>query len=431
MTTPAQNTAAMPVDVPQQETTAKTDTASQVKPADVVIVGAGPVGLWVAIQIKKRNPEMAVQIYERHKVYQRSHVLRLNLASLGFYSKKKSDEIETEFYQDVTGKSAAGVWMGALRAKAAVLGTNVLEGALKKYAQALGVNIAYEKIETPEDAIARHPECKKFVAADGAKSPLRKKLLGDNDVKQNYLQHVVEVKYTANKDAKGLSLLDRFKTHKLMSDETISFEILGSRKKVEGEDADSRRITVHFYTSEDLWKRVPDDAGFKTPLKLNDPRLPPELVADIQTYLNVRASKAKEDFNVASAKVSKLSISYYTARKFSVKHESGARWFFAGDAALGVPFFRALNSGIIIGSQLGYILTRDWLPDSVKSGFYNLARPFDRGWEYTEAQIKNSAITLYNAFRKVNGRSPLQVVKWSKAEAEAFKNDKHKAFDRA
>ena len=31
--------------------------------ADVVIVGAGPVGLWTALQIKKRMPRAAVVMY--------------------------------------------------------------------------------------------------------------------------------------------------------------------------------------------------------------------------------------------------------------------------------------------------------------------------------------------------------------------------------
>ena len=46
--------------------------------ADVVFVGAGPVGIWTAIQIQQRCPEADIVMYERHEKYQRNHVLRLD-----------------------------------------------------------------------------------------------------------------------------------------------------------------------------------------------------------------------------------------------------------------------------------------------------------------------------------------------------------------
>ncbi len=44
----------------------------------VVIVGAGPVGLWVAVQLKFHLPHWSVCCYEKHEVYQRHHALRLS-----------------------------------------------------------------------------------------------------------------------------------------------------------------------------------------------------------------------------------------------------------------------------------------------------------------------------------------------------------------
>lgn len=52
------------------------------KQADVVVVGAGPVGLWTAIQIQLRFPDAHVVMFEKHSSYQRRHVLRLVRRSL-------------------------------------------------------------------------------------------------------------------------------------------------------------------------------------------------------------------------------------------------------------------------------------------------------------------------------------------------------------
>ena len=49
---------------------------------DVVIVGAGPVGLWTAVQIKLLRPHNTVLILEKYKEYQRKHLLRLKQASM-------------------------------------------------------------------------------------------------------------------------------------------------------------------------------------------------------------------------------------------------------------------------------------------------------------------------------------------------------------
>ena len=49
---------------------------------DVVIVGAGPVGLFLAVQLQIRCPMISIVMLEKHAVYQRSHVLRVDKRSL-------------------------------------------------------------------------------------------------------------------------------------------------------------------------------------------------------------------------------------------------------------------------------------------------------------------------------------------------------------
>ena len=73
--------------------------------------------------------------------------------------------------------------------------------------------------------------------------------------------------------------------------------------------------------------------------------------------------------------MSKLTLSLYRANDFAVERGKTS-WFMAGDAAMGVPYFRSLNAGLIIGSQLGFILTRD-TSNKAKVSAYNLIKPLD------------------------------------------------------
>ena len=68
---------------------------------DFVIVGAGPVGLWTAIQLKKRASDSRVIIFERYSDYQRSHVIRLDKLSLLLYCKRSHDSREQAFYDEL------------------------------------------------------------------------------------------------------------------------------------------------------------------------------------------------------------------------------------------------------------------------------------------------------------------------------------------
>jgi 2-polyprenyl-6-methoxyphenol hydroxylase-like FAD-dependent oxidoreductase len=64
---------------------------------NIVIVGGGPVGLWTAIQLKRRRPDLEIRIYERYETYQRSHVLRLEHLSMLLYGKNSRAPGEQAF----------------------------------------------------------------------------------------------------------------------------------------------------------------------------------------------------------------------------------------------------------------------------------------------------------------------------------------------
>lgn len=43
----------------------------------IVIIGAGPVGLYTGIQIKLLNDQKNIIMFEKHEIYQRTHTVKL------------------------------------------------------------------------------------------------------------------------------------------------------------------------------------------------------------------------------------------------------------------------------------------------------------------------------------------------------------------
>ncbi len=380
--------------------------------ADIVFIGGGPVGLWTAIQTKKNNPGLAITVYERHETYQRSHVLRLQHASLLLWAKTNNDEAEAAFFEEVTGnKDLRQVFARSAMAGAVYVATNDLENALKDYAAKLGIKIVYRKIESPDEAEKLHPECRLFVAADGARSKMREAIFGADALDETTLQRVVEMKYKADGKAGTLGKRGILKTAKIVNSQI--FEYVGREKN------GATPVTLRFFVDAETYDKMPQ-ATFKDPLAHDDPRLPPSLAEDIATYMAVRREKADERYQPGSGKLSKLTLSVYRAKKFAAKRGDAA-WFLAGDAAMGVPYFRSLNAGMIIGSQLGGILAQDLLPRTGKVRAYNLLRPADTTLEFMGAKGKNTGIKALDAFRKIDGKNPASLLKWSSRDRVRFR----------
>lgn len=357
---------------------------------EVVIVGGGPVGLWTALQIQKRQPKWSIHIYERYEEYKRSHVLRLDHWSMLLYGRNNKDEQENIFFNEVTGKSLNNVLMQP--ANSLFIRTNDFEAALKKYAITKGINLHIQTITSPEHIMEQHPDCKQFIAADGAHSKMRNQLLGEDSIKEKPLQYIVEIKYQVKGKAQKGNVL---KTNKILNN--MAFEYVGKEKN------GMSPVTLRFFLKKSDYENLPN-ASFKEPLSIDSPILPTSLKKDIEAYLSMRSNKYGEEYCKDSGKLTKLILSLYVAKKFTVKKDKKA-WFLVGDAAMGVPYFRALNSGMILGSRLSQILCSDNWPINndldKKVFFYNLHQPMHVKTEFLIAESKNFALDCYDSIRKL------------------------------
>jgi 2-polyprenyl-6-methoxyphenol hydroxylase-like FAD-dependent oxidoreductase len=365
---------------------------------ELVCIGGGPVGIWTAIQIKKRNPKTNITIYERFETYQRSHVLRLDYWSLTLYAKVLGDSFEKDFLKEVANTTMNKIKLNPT--KSVFIKTNDLEIALKKYAQNLGINIIYKKVLTIEEVESLHPNCKHFIAADGANSAFRKQLLGEDDMKKKALQHIIEMKYSVTNKTSKIKLNEVFKVNSEI--EFMGFEYVGRFRN------NSTPISIRFFIDEKTYELIPG-ATFKEPLTVeaikNNSNLK-EIHATISTYLNYRKEKCNDTVDYSNIKISKLPLYIYAANKFAIERNEKA-WFLTGDAALGVPYFRALNSGLMLGSRLSQILTSriNKLDNNsgitIQTELYNFHRILHIQTEFNIAKGKNMVLDSFNKIRKV------------------------------
>ena len=169
-----------------------------------VIVGAGPVGLWTAIQIRKRCPNSTITLYERYEAYRRQHVLKIQHSSVFFGASRSHDELDDAFFEEVFLTTRKNVKRSPFQKS--FISTNTIESNLKKWAIALGCEIVYKHIDTLEQLVERHNSDAVFILANGAHSELRRELLGENDVEKTDLQHILELKTRVSKGFRELKV---------------------------------------------------------------------------------------------------------------------------------------------------------------------------------------------------------------------------------
>lgn len=87
---------------------------------------------------------------------------------------------------------------------------------------------------------------------------------------------------------------------------------------------------------------------------------------------------------------------------------------------MGVPYFRALNCGILISSQLTAILSSK-LSAANKMAAYNGLRPLYIASEFMGARSKNAGLAAYNKLRKAFVDAPWQLINWDADTAGAFR----------
>lgn len=149
-----------------------------VQTADAIFVGAGPVGLYSAIQAKPYQPDLKIIMLERHETYLRHHILRIDKDS--YINSHPNPEFQK-----------------VLEPLKGMVPTSTIESALLEYAKSIGIEVLHHKVDSIKALKEETSNARYIIGSDGARSLVRREVFNDENYVDTNLQHIVEVKYKA------------------------------------------------------------------------------------------------------------------------------------------------------------------------------------------------------------------------------------------
>jgi hypothetical protein len=390
---------------------------------DVVGIGAGPVGLSTALQLKKRNPYLNIHMLEQHSQYKRTQELRLNV-----------DFIDDEVIQDEIKKRIDDGSV-KLNDKTLKISIQILEQILSDRAIALGIiiknNITFglniknnnpnNYLMTPEKLISSYPNCRTFIGCDGAHSSVRKLIFREDEeiLERQDVQFLVEFKYSVlfSTDIKKLNYtLHGYATEKLAGfrcNETIKQNL----------EEKTTQIILRFIVDKTTYEKI-GEVTFQKPLT-QFRKLPEKLQKAISVWVNVREDVIGEKFIVNTGKLSKITLSVYSSKTYSITINK-INWFLVGDAAFGVPFFRALHAGLNCSKKLTALLdsafSRPYLFQTVCNDYNKYVIARYKKEAYT-AREKNLGLDISKELVKISSKVPWQINVWGINSSYKFRHN--------
>ncbi len=295
----------------------------------IVIVGAGPVGLWTAIQAKLYSPELNIVILEQYPEYQRKHIVNISEASL---ENAHNNPAFRALFPQLLGN----------------VSTKTIEESLKTYAKSLGITIQYEKVTSCSDLQRKHQDADMIIGADGAHSIVRKEMFKNEFNAKKNLQYVAEMKYEVKGKTRAFNYWTESYSPLLKSNHMV-VEHVGKMN-----EHGNTPVTLRFFVDEATFQSI-KAANFKNPYlwsnKQDQDKIEARLKQSMAIWLKERETVLNDAFIEDSIKVSGLELGIYTSKEVVLKQDNKT-WMLVGDAAFGVPYFRSLNNGLLCGSEL-------------------------------------------------------------------------------
>lgn len=314
--------------------------SSLIRSADAIFIGAGPVGLYTAIQAKLYQPNLKIVMLERHETYIRHHILRIDKDS---FKDPHPDSAFQELIKPLHG----------------MVPTSIIENTLLNYAKSLGIKIMHRKVTSVEKLSTQAKNAKFIVGSDGARSLVRREIFQDKKNIDTNLQYIVEVKYKAQGSVTYLNTFDNIST--LSQCEHFISENVGKEK--DGETPVSLFFFSDKHTHDEI-KALNTSAEKNLGLldiPTNASKNLHRLSNSIRSWLAARKCSAHEIFITGSEKIASVSLPIYHSKHF-ICQQNAKNYLLVGDAAMGVPYFRALNAGLIGANHAAKLIGKQPLP---------------------------------------------------------------------
>lgn len=292
----------------------------------VLIVGGGPVALWTAIQLRLLLPTQHILVAEKRTEYTRHHIVLLDAAVLQTPLAAKSIVLQRMLTTVLRDGGAIAI--------------SELERQLAALASLLDIRLVYDR-EYPALSASNVVA---IVGADGAHSTVRR--LHFNNALQTYdgTMYAVELRY----DARGATPLSGVQQYAL---------IKAAGRLISEHVSHGTRVSVRFVVSGAEYVAFSGATAAAPWSFAQENEMPPAVLRAMRLWLGARAHYAGETRFTTSEQISSVSLAPYRSVCFSRPATCGrAPIFLVGDAAFGVPFFRALNNGLRCGTALARLL---------------------------------------------------------------------------
>jgi 2-polyprenyl-6-methoxyphenol hydroxylase-like FAD-dependent oxidoreductase len=340
---------------------------------NIVIVGAGPIGITTACTLKALNKELNICVVDKRPEPGRSHGLRVQSDSVAKINELLTNALlQKDSNVDVNNvNKLKGIFNQWIRGNNFPR-TSEIENTLGNAAKEMGIEvirdkdceisqkaeITYEDLLKPEEPANLtskqntlrniFQKASVIIGADGAHSEVRKQIFGEKLVDQKTLQYIIELKYQTEGKAqpRGVftGLMHAYKCGH------VDFENMAKQKMSEKKPA-----TLHVFVDQETYNDLRPIIDGKQKgvfgnswslkeikeLAKTNPRVK-DVYHDIMH--NLKDAKRKEG-KCSEEQISTLEIGVYRSEE-SVKIHHGKHILLIGDANSGMVLERGFNKGL-------------------------------------------------------------------------------------
>ncbi|PIS00341.1 MAG: hypothetical protein COT84_07875 [Chlamydiae bacterium CG10_big_fil_rev_8_21_14_0_10_35_9] len=390
--------------------------------SDVVVVGGGPVGLWTAIQTKILSGK-EVTVIEKYEEYQRN--IRLNIDA---HSLKGIPD--NNFLKELTkawGNRSVSI--------------QDMENGLVQLANEVGVKIIRGHSADPQDLHELFPEASVFIGADGARSKVREEIFQNEFRFNSNLQYMVQVQYEIEGDCwremvgdnsieKVRDLSDKYRRQKFAEHVVV--------ENIRPQENGNSQVTLQIFIDKKTYDQM-KDASFKHPyyFEMDLHKVPEELKNVLIKWWGARSKIHHETIQRGHTnKMTVVALNSYAAKNVVVDRD-GRVWTLVGDAAGAFPFFRAINTGLGLGTMLAKAISSSFqkcdatgkkmTAASLRS--YSRYATFRLNTERMKAYFKSLFLNITKVFLSISNRVFWQVNKIKPARQTVIEQEGNRIWD--
>jgi len=243
--------------------------------------------------------------------------------------------------------------------------TSTIESTFKRLALESGVEInAGVPVTSLDQLESEFPTAKYIIGADGRRSVVREERF-DNALCQDYsVMKIAFCKYEVSGDTEALGWLEYIKLSQANDNVKHSIKEIVGRKK-DGVTA----VTLQIFVGNEEFEALGSFTA-KSPASIDDlHRVSPVLGASMQAWIKQRVESHAEEI-IDRPRINRVPLDVYQAASVvrrgggcTTPHDDGRMFALVGDAAFGVPFFRALNDGLLCATALSNAIAEDYAED--------------------------------------------------------------------